>query len=224
MIEVTIAGIILGITLAFMVGPVFLVLLETSLTKGVQKAIVFDLGVISADILFIGLVSFSSALILTEENVVWIYTLGGLLIISYGIYNLFSAKKKQKNITQQKTLPLANSHSGLYFAKGFLMNFLNVGVLAYWLTTTVTLQATLTGDPNARQLTMIYFIATVAAYFGTDLIKIFAAHRIKKWLTPLVLIKIERLVGVILIVFGAFLILRGYLFANGIGPEANSLG
>ena len=224
MIEVIIAGIILGVTLAFMVGPVFLLLLETSLTKGVRKAIVFDTGVITADILFIGLVAFGSAFILTEANVVWIYTIGGILIISYGIYNILSAKKKRSNLQKEKPLPVVTGSAGLYFAKGFLMNFLNVGVLAYWLTTTVTLQATLKGDPDERQLTIIYFVTTVAAYFGTDLIKIFTAHRIKKLLTPEVLIKIERIVGIILVVFGAFLIVRGYLFANGIGPEAETLG
>ena len=36
----------LGILLAFTIGPVFFVLLETSITKGFRAAIVFDLGVI----------------------------------------------------------------------------------------------------------------------------------------------------------------------------------
>ena len=39
----------------------------------------------------------------------------------------------------------------------------------------------------------------------------------------MVLIKIERIVGMVLIFFGLFLIVRGYLFANGIGPEAGGL-
>ena len=224
MVEVIIAGIILGVTLAFMVGPVFLLLIETSLTKGVQKAIVFDVGVISADVLFIGLVAFGSTFILSENNVVWIYTIGGFLIIGYGIYNLISAKKKRSTLAETHTLPEVNGSNTLYFIKGFLMNFLNMGVLAYWLTTTVTLQATLKGHPNERQLAIVYFVTTVATYFGTDLIKIFTAQRIKRLLTPEVLIKIERVVGFILIVFGAFLLVRGYLFANGIGIEAKSLG
>jgi len=38
-----------GFFLAFMVGPVFFVLLETSATKGIKEAIFFDLGVILAD-------------------------------------------------------------------------------------------------------------------------------------------------------------------------------
>lgn len=214
----------MGITLAFMVGPVFLLLIETSLTKGVKKAIIFDFGVIAADVLFIGLVAFGSALILSNNNVVAIYTAGGFLIIAYGIYNIISAKKKKRKAAETSALPAQNGGVWVYFVKGFLMNFLNVGVLAYWLTTTVTLQASVQKMPNAHQLILAYFIATVAAYFATDLVKIFAAQRIKRLLTPQVLITIERVVGIVLIFFGLFLILRGYLFANGIGPEAANLG
>ena len=42
-----------GIILAFTIGPVFFVLLETSATKGFKSALIFDCGVILADILFI---------------------------------------------------------------------------------------------------------------------------------------------------------------------------
>ena len=53
MIEDIQTAIPLGFFLAFMIGPVFFVLLETSVTKGFRAAVVFDLGVIVADIFFI---------------------------------------------------------------------------------------------------------------------------------------------------------------------------
>ena len=203
-----------------MVGPVFLLLIETSLTKGVRKAIVFDSGVILADILFIGGIAYGSSLFLSPKNVMWIYSIGGLLIVGYGLYNIASAKKKRKILAKDEELPQVNGSDGVFFVKGFFMNFLNMGVLAYWLTTTVTLQATISGLPNEKHLLYAYFISTVASYFGTDLIKIFTAQRIKRLLTQEVLIKIERIVGFVLILFGALLIVRGYLSASGIGPEA----
>ena len=204
-----------------MVGPVFLLLIETSLTKGVRKAIVFDSGVILADILFIGGIAYGSSLFLSPKNVMWIYSIGGLLIVGYGLYNIASAKKKRKILANDEELPQVNGSDGVFFVKGFFMNFLNMGVLAYWLTTTVTLQATISGLPNEKHLLYAYFISTVASYFGTDLIKIFTAQRIKRLLTQEVLIKIERIVGFVLILFGALLIVRGYLSASGIGPEAS---
>ena len=42
-----------GFILAFTIGPVFFVLLETSATKGFKSALIFDLGVMLADAFFI---------------------------------------------------------------------------------------------------------------------------------------------------------------------------
>ena len=216
MIEIITAGIILGVTLAFMVGPVFLLLLEISLTKGIGKAIIFDLGVLLADVFFITLVGIGSSFINDVNNVSWVFAIGGFLIIGYGLYNLSSAKRKKKVLAKEEQLPEITGSNGLYFIKGFFLNFMNVGVLAYWLTTTVTLRAAVQGDENESALMWAYFISTIAAYFATDLFKIFTAQRIKKRMTPEFLIKIEKKVGFILIVFGAFLILRGYLRTQGI--------
>ena len=60
MIEDIQAAIPLGFFLAFMIGPVFFMLIRNSVTKGVQGSIAFDLGVIIADIIFIALAYFSS--------------------------------------------------------------------------------------------------------------------------------------------------------------------
>lgn len=60
MLNESLNAIILGVGLAFMIGPVFFTLIETSATKGARAAIVFDLGVILADISFIFLAYFGS--------------------------------------------------------------------------------------------------------------------------------------------------------------------
>ena len=58
------AAIIPGFILSFMIGPVFFVLLETSVVKGFKAAIVFDLGVVLADIIFILIAYFNNIQIL----------------------------------------------------------------------------------------------------------------------------------------------------------------
>ena len=60
MLEAVLSGIPLGIFLSFLIGPVFFVLLETSAVKGFRAAFVLDLGVVSADIIFIFIAYFSS--------------------------------------------------------------------------------------------------------------------------------------------------------------------
>lgn len=210
MVEIIIAGIILGITLAFMVGPVFFMLIDISLKRGTKEAVIFDVGVLLADIAFIALVILGSSFIDVMHNVMWVYLAGGLLIMLFGFYNIASASKKKHCIHQNIPLPQQNTSLTMYVVKGFFVNFLNVGVLAYWLTTIVTLRAALQDNPKEPSLITAYFIATIAAYFGTDLIKIFAAQKLKKRLTDEFLVKIERTVGFVLIAFGAFLIIRGY--------------
>lgn len=217
MIEIIAAGIILGITLSFMVGPVFFLLIETSLNKGTRKAIVFDFGVLAADMVFIVLIAYGSKQLNIFDHAILIYTIGGFLIISYGLYNLFNARKRKRHLETENELPNNTASDFVYIVKGFFLNFLNVGVFAYWLTTTVTLRASLEGNPDEERLILTYFIATVAAYFLTDLIKIFTAQRIKKVLTQEFLVRLEKIVGIVLIVFGAILIVRGYLTSQGIG-------
>jgi threonine/homoserine/homoserine lactone efflux protein len=60
MIEDILLAIPLGILLCFMIGPVFFVLLETAAIKGFRAALVFDAGVVSADLVFIAIAYFSS--------------------------------------------------------------------------------------------------------------------------------------------------------------------
>ena len=53
MIETIFIAISLGVILAFTIGPVFFILIETSITKGIRSALAFDIGAISGDIFFI---------------------------------------------------------------------------------------------------------------------------------------------------------------------------
>jgi len=56
-----------------------------------------------------------------------------------------------------------------------------------------------------------YFTTIIISYFVTDLGKIFLAKKLKSKLTPLVIYKIKKTMGVMLIIFGIFLILKGFI-------------
>ena len=60
MINEYLNAVLLGLGLAFMIGPVFFTLIETSISKGFRAALVFDLGVILADLIFISLSYFGT--------------------------------------------------------------------------------------------------------------------------------------------------------------------
>ncbi len=206
-VEVIIAAVVLGVTLSFMIGPVFLLLLEIAMNKGVKNALAFDAGVIFADILFVIAILYSSSFLKDMTHMSWIYGIGGLVIAGYGFYNIRVAKKKKTHLEQQDELPeLKTASFGVYVTKGFFMNFLNVGVLAFWLASVVVMRGSVDNDP---ELLTIYFIVTIAAYALVDVFKIFSARKLKSYLTDKVLVKIERSVGIVLVLFGGLMIIRG---------------
>ncbi|MFN5982117.1 MAG: LysE family transporter, partial [Fluviicola sp.] len=53
MVELILKGVLTGFILSIMIGPVFFVLLETSIRKGVRAALAFDLGVLLSDLIYV---------------------------------------------------------------------------------------------------------------------------------------------------------------------------
>jgi len=83
------AAIPLGFLLAFLVGPVFFVLLETAAIKGFRAALAVDLGVILADIAFILIAYFSTNKILTKiQDDPALFIFGGAILFTYGMINI----------------------------------------------------------------------------------------------------------------------------------------
>ncbi|MET2986055.1 LysE family translocator [Aureibaculum conchae] len=197
----------IGIGLAFMIGPVFFVLLETSATKGFRAALVFDIGVIIADIIFIYFAYFGSRTLLEKiKDDPRLFLLGGGILFVYGLLIFF--KRRKPIITDDDLVVVEkNNYFGLFF-KGFLLNFINIGVLAFWLGMIVVVSPKLEMD-DSRIFT--YFTVVLLAYFATDLLKIVLAKQLKNKLTPIVIRKIKRGMGIALMIFGLFLAAQGLL-------------
>ncbi|HAD98611.1 MAG TPA: lysine transporter LysE, partial [Cryomorphaceae bacterium] len=87
MLEILLYAIPLGITLSFAAGPIFFVVIQTSITRSKTGAFILDLGAIAADILFI-LVAFfgSQSLIRSLRHNIWVGVASGLAIIIFGLY------------------------------------------------------------------------------------------------------------------------------------------
>ncbi|MCJ7466731.1 MAG: LysE family transporter, partial [Maribacter sp.] len=171
------AAIPLGFLLSFMIGPVFFVLLETSAIKGFRAALVFDLGVIVADILFISVAYFSSFQLLENlSNQPGLYVFGGAILFVYGL--IIFIKKSANKVTGKDSIDVKVS-TGDYWnllAKGFLLNFINIGVLVFWLGVIIVVGPSLGNEPNRM---MVFFSTVIIAYFVTDIFKILLAKQLK---------------------------------------------
>ncbi len=196
-----------GFFLAFMVGPVFFVLLETSATKGIKQAIIFDLGVILADVLFITASYYGSKQLLEKiKDDPRMFYIGGIVLFGYGLLT-FIKEKRRKLVDSELIIEEKSSLIGL-FLKGFLLNFINVGVLAFWLALVVVISTTV--GMNANRV-FLYFITILIAYFATDLGKIVLAKQLKSKLTPPVITKIRKIMGIILMVIGIGIASKGFI-------------
>ena len=209
------AAIPLGFFLAFMIGPVFFVLIETSVTKGFRAAVAFDFGVIIADIIFIGLAYFSSFQLLENlSNQPGLYVFGGTILTVYGLI-IFLKKTKNNELKAQLSKSFKVNYIEL-FIKGFLLNFINVGVLIFWLGIIIVTGPSLENDINRFY---VFFGSLIVAYFITDLLKILLAKQLKKQLTLKLTLKIKKILGVILIISGLVLITKGFLPKDKLNPQ-----
>jgi threonine/homoserine/homoserine lactone efflux protein len=197
----------IGIGLAFMIGPVFFVLLETSATKGFRAALIFDLGVILADVVFVYFAYYGSRTLLEKiKDDPRLFILGGGILFIYGLFTFY---KRRKSIITEQDLVIVEKHNYInLFLKGFFLNFINIGVLAFWLGMIVVISPNL--EMNDMRI-FKYFSTIIIAYLLTDLIKILLAKQLKSKLTPSVIRKIKRGMGIALMIFGLVLASQGLL-------------
>ena len=209
MIQDILTAIPLGIFLSFLIGPVFFVLLETSAVKGFRAALVFDLGVVFADIVFILIAYFSSyKLIESLKNDPSIFIFGGILMLTYGIISFIKLKKLKNEVSEEEIeFVFQKKDYRALFIKGFLLNFINVGVLLFWFLILITVGPKLELE-TSRMIT--FFGTLILTYLIVDMGKMLLAKQLKHKMTPKNILNIKKIISVLLIVFGIAIMLQGW--------------
>ena len=194
----------IGFFTAFIMGPVFWVLLETSITKGFKAAIAFDLGVMFADVCFIAVCYLGSFQLLEDEqNKQGLFVLGGTILLLYGLFSWLNRNKKTKD--QPEIVESKENYFGLA-VKGFAINILNVGVFIFWGGITIV-----SSPASGKSFTtfILFFSIVLLSYFLTDLLKILVANRFKSLLTGKGIVIVNSIISLILVISGAVLIIKG---------------
>ncbi|MEN2414544.1 MULTISPECIES: LysE family translocator [unclassified Flavobacterium] len=208
MINDILAGLPWGLFLSFMIGPVFFVLLETSITKGFRAAIVFDFGVVLGDIFFIAIAYLGSyRLISSLKDDPALFIFGGIIMLSYGIISFVKLKKEEKINDEEIDRDILKRNYGSLFVKGFLLNVINIGVLGFWLAVIISI------GPKLQMQTprmMTFFTAVIITYLLVDCIKILLAKQLKSKMTPTNILKIKKGISIVLMVFGVALVVQGW--------------
>jgi len=201
-------ALLIGFALAFMIGPIFFVLIQTSITKGFRAALAFDVGVILGDITFILIAYYGSRSLLERiKDDPRLFYIGGAILFVYGLITFLD--KEEKEILQEDHLQNIQENKYIkLIIKGFFLNFINVGVLAFWLGMLVVIGPTLDMKPSSIAT---YFGFILLGYFITDLGKIFLAKKLKSKLTPAISYKIKRSMGILLMLIGIIMAAKGFI-------------
>lgn len=195
-----------------MIGPVFFLLLETSIRKGVRAALSFDCGVFLSDIIYIMLAYefYAEVSKLTSgHNSYLIKLIGGIIFIVFGLVTLL---KKPKEAANEDTESINQTKDYLMLGlKGFLLNFANPAVIFYWFSV-IALGAKKTENTNESGLgdhMLLYIVILLVTFFAIDVLKIIGAKKLRPFITERVLTGLNRLTGLIILISGIVLFAKG---------------
>lgn len=220
MLQDVAAAIPIGLFLAFLLGPVFFVLLETAALKGFRAALFLDLGVIFADIVFLCIAYFSTSRLLNiikDDPALFIF--GGGILVTFGVISYINQRKV---IPQPHNAELRKSKKSDYFGlavKGFLLNFVNIGVLGFWLGLIIVFGPTMKMEPKRL---FMFFSTVLVTYLVIDIFKILLAKKLNHKLTPTRIYRIKKWISILIILFGTILIVRG-IFPSKIEKIGNNI-
>ena len=197
-------AVVFGFILSFSFGPIFFILLETSITRGIKQAVFMDFGVILSDLLFFCLAYFGASKIATEENQPALFLLGGVILSVYSVVSFINNVAKKKKIKKAKAVE--ETRLLKYTLKGFLLNIINVSYLVIWAGVIVWFGPKVEMSPVKI---WTFFIVSVITYLAINVLKFLLSSRLKSKLTDKVLFYIRQGLNILILIFGIVLILKG---------------
>jgi len=201
-------GVVLGLTLAALIGPVFFALIQVSIHRGFKSGFFLAIGISLSDATYIFLTNFFLSFVESIHNLNEILGIfGGFVLVIVGVMTMLKSPKPPKDLGE--AIETSKRRTLALIARGFLLNFAHPGVLIFWLGIVTLINTNWQYDTQEK---IALYLATVATVFTTDLLKAFLAGKISHLLTPKFLLWMNRVMGAILIAFGMQLFIRTLFF------------
>ncbi len=204
--QLILEGIVLGLTLTILLGPIFIALTQSSLEGGSEAGLTVGLGVWVSDILIISVcylfVHRLSLLVEDHSFTYWLGLLGGFVLITFGIGTFL----KKSVFEADQTLPRLTTKNYLsYFMKGFLVNTVNPFTFAFWISVISTY---VIGRNISHNDAMLFFGTIMVVIIITDVLKVVLAKIIRNKLNSEHIDMFSKVAGVVLLIFGVVLLVR----------------
>jgi threonine/homoserine/homoserine lactone efflux protein len=195
-------GVQFGIFLAFLIGPVFFTILQTSIERGFFYGAMVALGVSLSDILYVAICYFGLITLVNDPaNAMYLAYGGGAVLIGFGTYHTFI---KGRSRATPGTVTIKAKSPFRYVLKGFILNGFSPTVLFFWVATVSSLMTL--GYNNGRDFS-IFFGALLITVLLMDVLKAFLADKLRNMVTVRFIRLSNIILGIVLIGFGLKLIL-----------------
>jgi threonine/homoserine/homoserine lactone efflux protein len=202
-------------------GAAFFGIIQTSLSKGFRSGVFFALGIALGDIFFIALCLWGFAAMLDNSIARMVFGLVcGCVLVGYGLITFFNQHEKvsdkqrmqvedrihklDDNIDKLSTITTRHKVFSILkpMSKGFLFNLINPAALVTWMGI-----MPLTANYKIEE-SVLFFACVMCSIFCVDLLKSFFAVKIKRLLTPRVFYIVNRVIGIIFVLLGIFMIVK----------------
>ena len=199
------SGILLGVIISFLIGPVFFGLIQTSIRQGVGRAMIYEIGTVLSDTIILFLCYLGLANILAADSYRHaIGIAGAILLFSMGLYTLLKKKKED----HQGVEPIEEkSHPLALILKSFLLNTINPSVILFWI---LQVSLAVSNFGGKQGIIITHFIAVLSTMILFDFLKAFGANKIKKYLRPRTFDLIAKIEGILLIIFSVVILVRTF--------------
>jgi threonine/homoserine/homoserine lactone efflux protein len=200
--EVILNGVISGVVLAFLIGPVFFTILQTSIERGFGSGAMVAVGVSLSDAFYITLTYFGVYQLFDKGSFrEYLAYFGGIVLLVFGVYYLFIKSRRRYQFDPER---MQMNNPWKLVGKGFIINGLSPMVLIFWLGT-VGVATTKLGYSTPDKA-IPFFASIVSTVFFTDVLKAKLADNLRRLLTPMFIRNLNILLGLVLLIFGLRLI------------------